>query len=184
MRRGPWRLSQQRGQEARKGRGCVKLMWLWAEDSEGEKEKRARHDDRLLLKRRWGRQGRGGGPGCGAAWKSNGAKRGGPGFSDMDWHGTNVAAPADRQGRATPGPGGSDWVWEGARASGVARCRALTDGPRPQCWVVALANRRARAAQCRATWIQTGFKNISNRFKILQTLSDPKGVFPCSKNQK
>jgi hypothetical protein len=57
----------------------VKLVWLWAEDSEREKEKRARHDDRLLLKRRWGRQGRGGGPGCGTVWKSNGAERGGRG---------------------------------------------------------------------------------------------------------
>jgi hypothetical protein len=67
----------------------------------------------------------------------------GSGFSDVDWHGTDVAAPADRQGRAMPGPGGSDGVWEGARASGAARCKALTDGPRPQCQVVALADRRA-----------------------------------------
>jgi hypothetical protein len=47
-----------------------------------------------------------------------------------------------------------------------------------------LADRRARAAQFRAARIQTGLKNISNGFKILQTLTDPKGVFPCSKNLK
>jgi hypothetical protein len=95
---------------------------------------------------------------------------------------TTQAWAADRWGRATPGPGGSDWVREGARASGAARRGALTNGPRPQCRAAALANRRARAAQCRAARILTGFKNISNGFKILQTLTNPKGVFPCSKN--
>jgi hypothetical protein len=48
--------------------GRVTLTWPWAEESEGEKEKGARSGGRLLLKRRWGRQGRSGGPGCGAAW--------------------------------------------------------------------------------------------------------------------
>jgi hypothetical protein len=58
--------------------------------------------------------------------------------------------------------------------------RGLTGGPWPQCQAAALADRRARAAQCRAVRIQ----NISNGLKILQTLTDLKGVFPCSTNQK
>jgi hypothetical protein len=46
----------------------------------------------------------------------------------------------------------------------------------------ALADRRARAAQCRAARIQIGFKIISNKFKFAQTLTNAKGAFPCSKN--
>jgi hypothetical protein len=39
-------------------------------------------------------------------------------------------------------------------------------------------------AQCRAAGIQIGFKNSSNGFKFVQILTDPKGVFSCSKNWK
>jgi hypothetical protein len=62
--------------------------------------------------------------------------------------------------------------------------RRLTGGPWPQCRAAAPADRQARVAQCRAARIQTGFKNISNGFKILQTMTDPKGVFTSSKNSK
>jgi hypothetical protein len=81
-----------------------------------------------------------------------------------------------------PGPSGSGWVREGARASGAVQRGTLAGGLQPQCQAAALADRRAREAQCRAVQIQTEFKNISNGFKILQILTDPKGVFPCSKN--
>jgi hypothetical protein len=59
-----------------------------------------------------------------------------------------------------PGPSGSGWVREGARASGAVQRGTLAGGLQPQCQAVALADRRAREAQCRAVQIQTEFKNI------------------------
>jgi hypothetical protein len=189
------------------------LTWPWADEREGEKEMRVQRDDRLLLKRRRGRQGRGGDPGCGAAWKSNGVERGGwAGFDDVDRQGMDAEAPSrsDSGGRRTPCGHGCDRGGgvrerrgrgrltsgagrrrgpvavagcgrESERASRAARRGTLAGGPRPQCRVAALADKRAQAAQCRVVRIQTRFKNISNGFKILQTLTDPKSVFPCSK---
>jgi hypothetical protein len=62
--------------------------------------------------------------------------------------------------------------------------RGLTGGLQLQCRVVAHADRWARAAQCRAARIQTGFKNILIEFKFAQTLANSKGTFPCSKKLK
>jgi hypothetical protein len=59
--------------------------------------------------------------------------------------------------------------------------KGLTDGLQPQCRAAALADRQARAAHCRAAWIQTRFKNIPNGFKFAQTLADSKSVFPTLK---
>jgi hypothetical protein len=53
-------------------------------------------------------------------------------------------------------------------------------GPRP----VGASGSARPWPQCLAVWIQTGFKNISNGFKILQTLTDLEVVSPCSKNWK
>jgi hypothetical protein len=163
----------------------------------GGKGKRERRGDRRFLKRRRGRQRRGGGPRFDAAWR--GKRRRGPGFDDMDRHGTNAMAPgcsnsggraclagagceqgrtaacvtrngaADRWGRATLGPGGSGWGAGGSanELGSTARC----------------ADRWARqhsAARFGFEPIQTG----SNRFKFGETLTDPKGVFPCLKNWK
>jgi hypothetical protein len=55
---------------------------------------------------------------------------------------------------------------EGERA---ARQQPLTHGPGSIVPPVSVLNR---------------IKNISNRFKNFLTLTDPKGVFSCSKNQK
>jgi hypothetical protein len=104
------------------------LTWSWADEREGEKEMSARRDDRLLLKRRWGRQGRGGRPGCGAAWKSNGVERGGgAGFDDMDRHGMDAEAPGrfDSGGRRTPCGRGCDRGGGGRERRGPGR---LTGG--------------------------------------------------------
>jgi hypothetical protein len=72
----------------------------------------------------------------------NGKRRGGPGAAGDSAGGT--AWPCHTTGRTEE------------------RNRRLTGGPRPQCQVVALVDRRARAAKYQATRIQSGFKNISN----------------------
>jgi hypothetical protein len=47
---------------------------------------------RLLLKRRRGRQGRGGGPGCGAMWRRKWGRERGLWFGDVDRHDIDVVA--------------------------------------------------------------------------------------------
>jgi hypothetical protein len=90
-----------------------------------------------------------------------------------------------RGGAATTGSG------QAAARRGVATSRGrlnrgvekgLIGGPQPQCRVAAPDDRQTRAAQCQAAQIQIEFNNSSNRFKFAQILTDPKGVFPCSKN--
>jgi hypothetical protein len=142
----------------------------------------------VLLKRRRGRQGRGGGPGFGAAWR--GKRRRG----SVTWTGTAQtrrlwAAPTaasgacligvagagckqgrtavcmtqndatNRWGRATSGPGGSDRGAAVVRASRVARRRAL-DG--------------------RADSIVPP-RSVLNRFKTVQTDSNLLNLWPTQK---
>jgi hypothetical protein len=101
------------------------LACLWAKESEGGGEKIVRCGGRLLLK--W-RQGRSGSPVCGAAWRRKWGRERGSGFSDVDRHDSDAAAPdrSDSCGRRTPrgrggcaanrggrrGPVGSDGVRE------------------------------------------------------------------------
>jgi hypothetical protein len=78
----------------------------------GAKQKRVRCHGRIILKLRWARQGRGGGPRCGVAWRSEwgrergamsrgrpnrGGERGLTGGSRPQYR---VAALADRRARA------------------------------------------------------------------------------------
>jgi hypothetical protein len=76
---------------------------------------------------------------------------------------------ADRWGRATLGPGGSGWGAGGSASErgSTARCADR--------W-----SRQHSAARFGFEPIQTG----SNGFKFGETLTDPKGVFPCLKNWK
>jgi hypothetical protein len=120
---------------------CV-LAWPWAEESKGEKQKRARCRGRLLLKWRRARQGRGGGPKCGTAWRREwGRERGGP-----DRWGT---ARAVRQ-RPSRGACRRRSVAMPRGRPNRGEERGLTCGLQPQCWVAALADRRARVAQYQA----------------------------------
>jgi hypothetical protein len=64
---------------------------------------------------------------------------------------------------------GSGWVWEGVRGSGAARRGVLTGGP---------------GRTVPPSSVLSRIKNIPNGFKILQTLTDPKGASPCSKYWK
>jgi hypothetical protein len=59
-----------------------------------------------------------------------------------------------RAKRGERGGGVADrWVALDSGRPNRGERRGLTGGPRPQCRSVALADRRARAAQCRAVWI-------------------------------
>jgi hypothetical protein len=133
-----------------------------------------------LLKRRRARQGRGEGPRVRRCMEER-TGREGRGSRPM---GDNVggAATADI-GPAAARTGDVAWPRRAVGRTGEGE-GGRTGGPWPQCQAVVLADRRAQAAQCRVTRIQIGFKNISNGFKFVQTLTDPKGAFPCLKNWK
>jgi hypothetical protein len=135
--------------------------WAEGRGERGGKKKRVWRRGRLLLKRRQARQGEVGVPGAVPRGGANGAERGGAGSRPA---GDNMSCGAMAD-KARP-----------RRVRAVRRGHAmrpteqgwgkgwLTGGPWPQCRTTALADRRARAAQCRAAQIQTGFKT-----KIFQT---------------
>jgi hypothetical protein len=118
-----------------------RVAWPCAEESEGEK-RRGEHDGvRRLFEAEAARQRRGV-----RGWSPRGGwergREGGPGVA---WD------SAAARHRPTAAQSRCEW----ATRRGTSRDRlnrggaeGLTDGPRPQCREVALADRRARAAQC------------------------------------
>jgi hypothetical protein len=81
------------------------------------------------------------------------------------------ARAADRRDRTTSGPGG-----QRLGAGGSEREQGSV------AWGTDRWARQDNAARFGFKPIQTKSKIFSNRFKILQTLNDLKGDFPCSKN--
>jgi hypothetical protein len=146
-----------------------RLAWSCAEESEGEKKRGERGGVGQLFEAEVVRQRRGGSGSVPREGLERKRKRGPRAHRGTAWR--------RGDGRQRPGRGARRWRGQPNRGGE----KGLTGGPRPQCRAAASADRRARAAQCRAVRIQIEFKNSLNRFKFAQTLTNRKGVFPTQK---
>jgi hypothetical protein len=181
----PWR----RGGGDSDGRKCTRegrggsvasvderrFAWPCAEEIGGEKRRGERGDIERLFEAEAVRQRRGGLARC---RMEGGNKKGSGGL------GRSVGQCGNGRQRPSRGVRGRRGVATSCCRPNRGGEKGLTGGPWTQCWVAAPADRRARVAQCRAARNQIELKNSSNRFKFAQTLTDPKGVFRCSKNWK